>query len=448
MGQDCRRQLLTCPHHDWVLNRPTPALTVIFSWTPGSLVQQELSWITFCLLLWDTPEQRGASGSTVLTCQNSGNILISVLAGPHQLGWASLISGLTARISCSDSSHSGLHCHPSPSFRITGSTASWGGFFGSQGCSVIATAAIEIHSWMSVPWAESSESSHGEEAGFASFRLGLFRQIPKASFLCGLFQNLLKVPGDLLLDKNFSPMLGVRPENCWTDVRSEAFSIQPLDRQPANLPGCKWDVFELLPLREKDKIPKKLESSPPQEKQHERPGWLESAAFMPVKTIKVLFFFPFSGNHNGLYLIESSNSYMDFSSLASCHLTDKKYTPVPKNANSLKRVYGPMYDELLLRCGVNIIIPARNIDGSVLEGEASVSTRGWNLRWKSTLECVGSFLGDLLLYPPQSYQKGLANDQTPHTNGISQEVLLGRIFMPAAPSILDLKSLLVEKSPC
>lgn len=127
MGQDCRRRLLTCPHHDWVLNRPAPALTVIFSWTPGSVVQQELSWITFCLLLWDTPEQRGASGSTVLTCQNSGNILISVPARPLQLGWASLISGLTARIPCSDSSHSGLRCHPSPSFRITGSPASWGG---------------------------------------------------------------------------------------------------------------------------------------------------------------------------------------------------------------------------------------------------------------------------------------------------------------------------------
>lgn len=67
---------------------------------------------------------------------------------------------------------------------------------------------------------------------------------------------------------------------------------------------------------------------------------------------------------------------MGFSSSASCHLTDKKYAPVPKSANSLKRVYGPMYDELLLRYGVNIIIPARDVDGSVLEGQASVSMRG------------------------------------------------------------------------
>lgn len=95
-----------------------------------------------------------------------------------------------------------------------------------------------------------------------------------------------------------------------------------------------------------------------------------------LRLLECSLFFSLSGSHNGLDLIESSNSYMDFSSLASCHLTDKKYTPVPKNANSLKRVYGPMYDELLLRCGVNIIIPARNIDGSVLEGQASVSTQG------------------------------------------------------------------------
>ena len=51
MGQDCRRGLLTCPHHGWVLNRPAPALIVIFSWTTGLVVQQEPSWITFCLLL-------------------------------------------------------------------------------------------------------------------------------------------------------------------------------------------------------------------------------------------------------------------------------------------------------------------------------------------------------------------------------------------------------------
>ena len=245
-------------------------------------------------LIWDTPEQRGAFGSTVLTCQNSSSILISALAWPLQLGWASLISGLTARVPRSDSSHSLRAALPPKPFiqdhRLHGFLR---GLLWKPGLQCIATAAIEIHSWISVPWAGSSESSHGEEAGFASFRLGLFRQIPKASFLCGLFQSLLKVPGDLLLDKNFSPMLGVRPENCWTDVRSEAFSIQPLDRRPANLPGCKWDVFELLSLREKDKIPKKLESSPPQEKQHERTEWLESAAFMPVKTIRVLSLFFF-----------------------------------------------------------------------------------------------------------------------------------------------------------
>ena len=43
-----------------------------------------------------------------------------------------------------------------------------------------------------------------------------------------------------------------------------------------------------------------------------------------------LFFFSLSGSHNGLDLIESSNSYMDFSSLASCHLTDKKIHSSPK----------------------------------------------------------------------------------------------------------------------
>ena len=51
MRQGCRRGLPTCPHHDWVLNRPAPAPTVIFSWTTGSVVQQEPSRISFCLLL-------------------------------------------------------------------------------------------------------------------------------------------------------------------------------------------------------------------------------------------------------------------------------------------------------------------------------------------------------------------------------------------------------------
>ena len=130
MRQGCRRGLPTCPHHDWVLNRQAPAPTVIFSWTTGSVAQQEPGRISFCLLLWalvwDTAEHRGASGSTVLTRQNSGSILISATAQSLQLGWASLMSGLTARVSRPDSSHSGLRCHPSPSFRITGSTVSWG----------------------------------------------------------------------------------------------------------------------------------------------------------------------------------------------------------------------------------------------------------------------------------------------------------------------------------
>lgn len=81
--------------------------------------------------------------------------------------------------------------------------ASWGWGVG-QGCRVIAAAAMEIHFWISVLWAASFENSHVEGAGFASRRLGLPWQIPKASFLCGLFQNLLNVPGDLFLDKIFS----------------------------------------------------------------------------------------------------------------------------------------------------------------------------------------------------------------------------------------------------
>ena len=58
--------------------------------------------------------------------------------------------------------------------------------------------------------------------------------------------------------------------------------------------------------------------------------------FCLLRLLKCSFFFSFSGSHNGLYLTESSNSYMDFSSSASCHSTDKKYAPVPKNANSLE----------------------------------------------------------------------------------------------------------------
>lgn len=45
----------------------------------------------------------------------------------------------------------------------------------------------------------------------------------------------------------------------------------------------------------------------------------------------------------------------------------------------------------------------------------------------------------LLLYPTYSYQKGLANDQTPHANIMPQEILLGKIFMPAAPNTLALQ---------
>lgn len=119
----------------------------------------------FCsaALIWDTPEQRAASGSTVLTCQNAGSIFISAPACPLQLGWASLISGLAARIPGLTSSNSELRRRRlGTSFWITRSTASWGVSPGSQGCGVIAAAAIEIHFWISVPWAESSESSQGE----------------------------------------------------------------------------------------------------------------------------------------------------------------------------------------------------------------------------------------------------------------------------------------------
>lgn len=160
----------------------------------------------FCsaALIWDTPEQRAASGSTVLTCQNSGSIFISAPAWPLQLGWASLISGLAARIPGLTSSNSELRRRLGTSFWITRSTASWGVSPGSQGCGVIAAAAIEIHFWISVPWAESSESSQGEGSRLCILQAWAILKIPKASFLCGLFQNLLKVPGDLFLDNFFS----------------------------------------------------------------------------------------------------------------------------------------------------------------------------------------------------------------------------------------------------
>lgn len=147
------------------------------------------------------------------------------------------------------------------------------GFFGSQGCSVIATNCCEIHSWMSVPWAEDSESSHGEEAGFASFRLGLFRQIPKASFLCGLFQNLLKVPEEIyFLIKIFLHAWGPGQKIAeqMLDLKLSQFS-----HLTASLLICP-DVNEMslsFSHSGKRQGPKKLESShSTQEKQHERTG--------------------------------------------------------------------------------------------------------------------------------------------------------------------------------
>lgn len=120
---------------------------------------------------------------------------------------------------------------------------------------------------------------------------------------------------------------------------------------------CLWAF-----LREKDKIPKKRETSLLQEKQHERTGWLESAAFLPVRILKCACF-PLSHKVTMDYL-EFSNSYMDFSFFCKLSLDWQKYASVPINANSLKRVL--TYNELQLRCGVNVIIPTRNIDGSML----------------------------------------------------------------------------------
>lgn len=45
----------------------------------------------------------------------------------------------------------------------------------------------------------------------------------------------------------------------------------------------------------------------------------------------------------------------------------------------------------------------------------------------------------LLLYLTRGYLKGLANDQTPRTNVMPQEVLPGKISMPAAPNTLALQ---------
>lgn len=48
-----------------------------------------------------------------------------------------------------------------------------------------------------------------------------------------------------------------------------------------------------------------------------------------------------------------------------------------------------------------------------------------------------------LLYPARSYQNGLTKDQTPQTNAMPQEVLLGKIFRSAAPTHWSFKSPLV-----
>lgn len=164
-------------------------------------------------LIWGTPVHRGASGSELwpiktrqllalhpslpspagLGISNKQPLCMDPLASPH----------LT-------SSNSERRCCLSISCSVTCSTASWGGMEGGvlwkpglqrNCCSCYWNPLSDFCSW-------SRKFAHGEGAAFASCRLQLPRQIPKASFLCGLFQNLLNVPRDLFLDNFFLPCLG------------------------------------------------------------------------------------------------------------------------------------------------------------------------------------------------------------------------------------------------
>lgn len=181
------------------------------------MVQKEPSWISFCPLpcssdLRHTWVEKGlwlwSPGSSKL-----GRILISAPAYPLQLSWASLISSLTAWIPLPGLLS--LRVAQLPKHFILYHTlyCFLRGLLWKPGLQCNCWSCYWNSFWVSLPWAESSESSHGERAGFASCRLGLPGQIPKASFLCGLFQNLLNVPGDRFLDKFFSL--------AWSQARKE-----------------------------------------------------------------------------------------------------------------------------------------------------------------------------------------------------------------------------------
>lgn len=85
------------------------------------------------------------------------------------------------------------------------------------------------------------------------------------------------------------------------------------------------------------------------------------------------------------------------------------------------------------------MIPAGKIDARVVlggggAGQGSVSAQSSNFRGKGTLECADSYLRDFSPSSPYSELPGsLANGQTPHTNVMPQEALLGKLFGPGSP---------------
>jgi hypothetical protein len=165
----------TLVYHVWVWKRPALPCQLSSSEPKARWYRKSQVRSTFLTcsepLIWDTPGQRGASGSEALACHISDSVLISAPACPLQLGWASLISHHAAR---------SLALPPPPQSSVLLCMH----FILHQKLSGFQKAVLwkprlacncECCYWNSYldSWAESSEGPHGEGAGFASCRLGL-----------------------------------------------------------------------------------------------------------------------------------------------------------------------------------------------------------------------------------------------------------------------------------
>ena len=106
-----------------------------------------------------------------------------------------------------------------------------------------------------------------------------------------------------------------------------------------------------------------------------------------------------------------------------------------------------MYDELLLRCGVNIIIPARNIDGSVLGGRPQSALGAETSDESPHLSVLAVFLG-IFSYTLLRVTRQAWPMTKHHTQTVSpKRSCLGESSCQLPLAYWTFKSLLVEESP-